>query len=394
MVRYDDTCSKINIYKNLFSLTRTSVESRILFIVLIGLFSVQSAKADHFWYVNSLTLVEDPVNSGIYRIDYTFTVNFQTVKRFYWEVFVVESGCNASEGFTESFSGCTLQGDLADGDYTGTLATGILLCPGKTYDAIMYTRRRGDCLSDNTSGSGGPNTPNCGAGCGDASCGCPEDRASAATPLGLLTKFPAVSAGDPANIWAGAPLNTLGDTPGFDGNWAYIRTTLSGTGLPDYDFSVDITLDDCFGNFNESAAFDETDGQVVVEDFGGATAQIRCGTPLNVEYNAVNSCGVGFAGNTFEVIDNSTIGGVSIGSNNSNIPMGPDVNVDGRFEELIGQIALGNVCQSGQINLSANTYRLLANQIEVEYHGDYQEKDGDEIGMYYVKVAGGQRQRG
>lgn len=352
MVRNADTLRVFNICRNLFSLTRATVVSRIAFIVLIGLLSSQTAKADHFWYVNSLTLVEDPANSGMYRIDYTFTVNFQTVKRFYWEVFVVESGCNATDGFTESFSGCTLQGDLADGDYTGTLASGILLCPGKTYDAIMFTRRRGDCLSDNTGGSGGANTPNCGAGCGDTSCGCPEDRASAATPLGLLTKFPAVNGGDPANIWAGTPLNTLGDTPTYDGNWAYIRTTLSGTGVPDYDFGVDITLDDCFGDFNQSAAFDETDGQVVTENFGGITAQIRCGTPLNVEYNAVNSCGAGFPGNTFEVIDNSTIGGVSIGSNNSNIPMGPDVNVDGRFEELTGQIAIGNVCQSGQINLN------------------------------------------
>jgi len=51
-------------------------------------------------------------------------------------------------------------------------------------------------------------------------------------------------------------------------------------------------------------------------------------------------------------------------------------------------------CQSGQINLSANTYRLLSNQIEVEYHGDYQEKDGDEVGMYYVKVGGLRRQGG
>ena len=320
--------------------------------MFLFLFHGTDLNADHWWYVNSLSIVEDPAGSGEYRIDYTFTVNFRTVKRFYWELYVVESGCNATDGFTESFSGCTLQGNLPDGNHSGTLASGILLCPGKSYDAIMFTRRRGDCLSDNTNGSGGSNTPNCGTGCGDMSCGCPEDRASAATPLGLLTKFPGIASGDPANIWAGTPLNSLGDTPSFDGNWAYIRTTLEGNGLPDYNFSVDIEVDDCFGNFNQSFSANQDDGQVVFENFGGMTAQVRCGAPVSLVYNASNSCGTGYPGNTFEVIDNSTIGGSNIGSGSVNSPMGPGMNVDGRFEELNGAISVGNICMDGVIDLN------------------------------------------
>ena len=309
-------------------------------------------KADHFWYVNSLTIVENPVGSGQYDIEYTFTVNFQTVKRFYWELFVVESGCTFGDGFTESFTGCTLLGDLPDGDFAGTLAEGIRLCPGKTYDAILYTRRRGDCTTDDTGGSGGTNVPNCDGpvNCSDMTCGCPEDRADAATPLGLLTKFPNIAAGDPANIWAGSPLNSLGDTPNFDGNWAYLRTTLTGNGLPDYNISFDIEFDDCFGDFDASASFDQADGQVVNEDLGSAT--VRCGAPIFVTYNAMNNCGVGFPGNTFEIFDNSTIGSNDLGSNNFNLPMGPGTNIDGRFEDLNNARAIGKVCQDGTLSLN------------------------------------------
>lgn len=330
---------------------RRGVFNRFAIFSLIMFLSITSLKADHFWYVNSLTIVENPVGSGIYQIDYTFTVSGATVKRFYWELFVVESGCSFNDGFTEEFTGCTLLGDLPNGDHAGTLATGIRLCPGKTYDAILYTRRRGDCRSDNTNGSGGSNPASCNANvCSDATCGCPEDRAGAATPLGLLTKHPGIAGGDPANIWAGAPLNTLGDTPSFDGNWAYLRTTLTGNGLPDYNISFDIEFDDCFGDFDVSAAFDETDGQVIDEDLGSAS--VRCGVPIFVTYNAANNCGVGFPGNTFEIVDNSTIGSNDLGSNNFNLPMGTDINVDGRFESFTNAQAIGKVCQDGILSLN------------------------------------------
>ena len=330
---------------------RRGVIYRSLFFSLIVFFSVTSLKAEHFWYVNSLTITEVPAGSGMYTIDYTFTVTFATVRRFYFELFVVESGCSFADGFVESFTGCTLLGDLPDGNHSGTLAEGIRLCPGKTYDAILYTRRRGDCRSDVTGGSGGPNPASCNADvCNDVTCGCPEDRATIATPLGLLTKHPAIAAGDPTNIWAGAPLNTLGDTPTFDGNWAYLRTTLTGNGLPDYNMSFDFQFDDCFGDFDVTADFDQTDGQVVNQNLGSAS--VRCGVPIDVIYNAQNSCGVDFPGNTFEIFDNSTIGSNDLGSNNFNLPMGVDINVDGRFESFNNAVAIGRICQGGVVSLN------------------------------------------
>ena len=160
--------------------------NKYIFFTLFLMLSASTLKADHFWYVNSLTITEVPAGSGMYNIDYTFTVTFATVTRFSFELFVVESGCSFADGFVESFTGCTLLGDLPDGDHSGTLAEGIRLCPGKTYDAILYTRRRGDCRSDPTGGSGGPNPASCNADvCSDDTCGCPEDRAGDATPLGL-----------------------------------------------------------------------------------------------------------------------------------------------------------------------------------------------------------------
>ncbi len=321
------------------------------FGVMIMLFLLPLClRADHIWYVNSLDLIE--TSPGVYRIDYTFTINNATVKRFYWELFVVESGCNASDGFTRSFSGCTIQNNLPFGDYTGTLASDILLCDGKSYDAVLYTRRRGDCYSDNTGGSGGPNPASCGTGCGDMSCGCPEDRANVATPRGLLTQWPNVAGGDPGNIWSGSPLDELGDTPTYDGNWAYIRTTLAGNGLPDYDFQVDITVNDCLGDYDQSFFANQDDGQMIVQDFGGTTAFVKCGDDLAVSYTASNTCGSDYPGNTFEVIDNSTLGGAGIGSADIAGPSGPGINVDGRFENLSGASAFSNVCQDGRIDLT------------------------------------------
>jgi len=326
---------------------------KIAFIVLCSFVVQKSLHADHILYVNSLTLDENPDNSGMYDINYTFTVNFATVKRFYWELFVVESGCNATDGFTRSFTGCTLLGDLPDGDHSGVLATGILLCPGKTYDAILYTRRRGDCYSDNTGGSGGSNPASCGDGCGDMSCGCPEDRGGAHQALGILTKHPGIAGGDPSNIWAGQPIDALGDmAANYDGNWAYVRTSLVGSGVPDYDISIDIDIDDCFGSFDQSFSADESNGQTVNENFGGATATVRCGSYAEITYNADNSCGANYPGNTFEVIDNSAGALYDLGSAAITDQTGPGVNVDGRFESLVNAKARGYLCENGRLSLS------------------------------------------
>gem|GEM_PF-5736181 len=193
----------------------------LLSLILVTIFSFSTeVKADHIWGARNLVASDDGTGMGTFKIDFEFyRRNGWTSDYFQYELYVVEEGCSASDGFTAAFFGCT---DATSGVNLqwnpGELATGLQLCPGKTYNIVLYTRRRGN--------EGGP------------PCGSNEDRAGAASPLGELVKFPNVGAGDPAGIWAGAPANAMGDTPTFDGNWAYLINSLNVVVYPTSEFNT------------------------------------------------------------------------------------------------------------------------------------------------------------
>jgi len=296
------------------------------FILLF--FSTNTSYADHIW--GARNLVATPAGGGLFDIEYEFyRRNGWTSNYFYWELFVVEEGCPASDGFTASFSDCTnteMGTNLAWNP--GTLATDLALCPGKTYNIILYTRRRGNE--------------------GGAPCGSNEDRAGAASPDGELIKFPNIGPGDPANIWAGTPDNNLGDTPTFDGNWAYLVNTLVIPGTRPYQIMATFDVDDCQGSFDQTVDYNNVDDGLVVNTTL-PTATVLCGSELAVTYNSNNSCGVGFPGNTYEITNESTIIGFDPSSGNVNSAMGAGLNVDGRFEVLTNAMATGNTCTSGTV---------------------------------------------
>jgi len=295
-------------------------------LVILFFISNSTLKADHIW--GARNLVATPAGGGLFDIEYEYyRRNGWTSNWFYWELFVVEEGCPASDGFTASFSDCTDTNagvNLAWND--GVLATDLAFCPGKTYNIILYTRRRGN--------EGGP------------PCGSNENRASAASPLGELIKFPTVGAGDPANIWTGAPQNNLGDTPTFDGNWAYLSTSLVIPGTRPYQIMAEFDVDDCEGSFDQTVDYNNMDDGFSVNT-SLPTATVLCGSELVVTYNSDNSCGPGFPGNTYEISNESTIAGFDPSSGNLNSAMGAGLNVDGRFEILTNAMASGNTCSSG-----------------------------------------------
>jgi subtilisin-like proprotein convertase family protein len=301
---------------------------KLLILPVIAFFLLpNTVSADHIWGARNLVVLEDPDNPGTFKIEYEFyRRNGWTSNWFSYELYVVEEGCSPSDGFTAEFFGCTdTRSGLELQWNPGTLATGILLCPGKTYNAVLYTRRRGN--------EGGP------------PCGSNEDRAGAASPLGELIKFPAVGPNDPANIWDGAPADPLGDAPSFDGNWAYLINSLVVPGDRKFQIEASFDVEDCFGGLDQTINYTEADGNIINTEL--TTVQVRCGSELVVTYDSDNTCGVGFAGNTFQIDNTSTISGFDPSSGNVNTAMGSGLNVDGRFEILSNAMALGNTCSTG-----------------------------------------------
>ncbi|MEE9373837.1 MAG: hypothetical protein V3V00_12375, partial [Saprospiraceae bacterium] len=304
--------------------------SLISFILSISV-SFQ-VKADHIWGARNLQAIESPAGSGEFKIDFEFYYRkYYTSNKFQWELYVVEEGCAAADGFTATFTGCT---DVSSGVNEqwndGTLATGLKLCSGKTYNIILYTRRRGN------EGNVQP-------------CGTNENRAGAADPRGELVKHPGIGAGDPNNIWSGTPINIYGDTPTFDGNWAYLINTLAVPGNRIFQMMADFVVDDCYGAVNQSVNISSANNDPLIQTTTLPMATVRCGSDINITYNSDNSCGPGYPGNTFQIDNASTVGGFDPSSGAVNTAMGPGLNVAGRFETLVNAMASGHTCSSGKV---------------------------------------------
>jgi len=322
-----------------------SIAKKVALITIVALFfCVNNLKADHFWIFNNLEFVENPVGSGIYDLRFEYTTNGATTNNVYYEIYVIEDGCIATDGFSFDDTGCISYVNRPSRTETITVDANVPFCPGKKYAAVLFTRRMR-----------GGNTP----------CS-PNDRANSATPQGQLTKYPNISPGDPANIWDGAPqqfnaMNTYPagsgsdgpNTTDYDGNWAYIYTTQTGNGDPLWNLDVQITTEDCIADNDVDVMYNSDDNaDVLMEDLGSNV--VRCGSQIDVSYQSDNTCGTDFPGNTFELTDNTTVIDVVNYSSSNVTPQGPDVNVDGRFETIDAQF-VGFACSSGDVDLNLTT---------------------------------------
>jgi hypothetical protein len=328
------------------------MNKRITFFWAFLFLAFTEAKADHFWTFQNLQFVESPVGSGIYDISFQYVVDFQTVANVYYELYVAEDGCNPTDGFNYRTSGCISYNIMTAGTFTQLVDANIPFCPGKRYAATLFTRRM------------------CNA---NTCCTSPTDRANNATPLGQLTKFPNIRAGDPTNIWAGMPMafnamNTypngggsdFANTTPYDGNWAYIYTIQNSNADPLWNFALQVKTEDCISDNDVSVSYNSV-ANADVSTFRLDTNTVRCGSPINLSYQSNNNCGPGFPGNTFELIDNSTIIDAVSYASSTVMPMGVGVNVGGRFESITS-VKQGFACSNGDVALTfrsaaCNTFR-------------------------------------
>jgi len=262
----------------------------------------------------------------------------------------------------------------------------IPLCPGKTYNVVLLTRRM-----------------QAGSACMD-----PEDRDNIAFAVGDLVTYQGGQVGTfPWNItpqnFDDATINDPGDSGNtlegetFDNNWAAAVVTITTPGDPLWDFQVDIAVDDaCYGMFSET--FDEDEMSIppatpyvagtpgscpddgtpasstnITEDFGGAAATAICGAMVTTTYTSDNSCGAGFGSNTFIVTDASTVLSSNLGSSVLIDGMAVvDDNGDGRFETINGLSATGIACQDGMIDLTFENSNCAAEDGFIEVNVTYQ----------------------